>query len=67
VGWLAIPPVGADVWLEFEGGDLDYPIWSGCFWSKADDVPVNPAVPQTKVLKTDGVTITIDDTRATAG
>lgn len=28
----AIPPVGANVWIEFERGDLDFPIWSGCFW-----------------------------------
>lgn len=28
----AIPTIGANVWIEFEGGDLDYPIWSGCFW-----------------------------------
>jgi hypothetical protein len=28
----AIPPVGANVWIEFERGDPDYPIWSGCFW-----------------------------------
>ena len=32
VGFFAIPPVGANVWVEFEGGDPDYPIWSGCFW-----------------------------------
>ena len=28
----AIPPVGTTVWIEFERGELDYPIWSGCFW-----------------------------------
>ena len=31
----AIPPVGANVWIEFEGGDLNYPIWSGCFWGQS--------------------------------
>ena len=35
VGWYAIPPVGANVWIEFERGDSDYPIWSGCFWGCA--------------------------------
>ena len=29
VGFFAIPPVGAKVWVEFERGDPDYPIWSG--------------------------------------
>ena len=33
VGLFALPPVGTGVWVEFEGGDLDYPIWSGCFWA----------------------------------
>ena len=32
VGFFMIPPVGANVWVEFEGGNIDYPIWSGCFW-----------------------------------
>jgi hypothetical protein len=32
MGLVMVPPVGANVWIEFEGGDLDHPIWSGCFW-----------------------------------
>lgn len=39
-GVLAVPPTGAHVWIEFEGGDPDKPIWSGGFWSTAADVPV---------------------------
>jgi uncharacterized protein involved in type VI secretion and phage assembly len=31
-GFFAIPPIGANVWVEFEAGDPDHPIWSGCFW-----------------------------------
>jgi uncharacterized protein involved in type VI secretion and phage assembly len=61
VGWFAIPPQGANVWVEFEGGDLDHPIWSGCFWDRGQ-VPVSPAAAAKKVLKTQGVTLTIDDT-----
>jgi hypothetical protein len=60
VGLFAIPPVGANVWVEFEGGDTDYPIWSGCFWG-VGEVPASPAVPQMKVLKTDGITLTLSD------
>ena len=30
-----IPPIGAGVWVEFEQGDPDYPIWVGCFWGLA--------------------------------
>ena len=40
VGFFALPPVGANVWVEFEGGDPDYPIWSGCFWG-AGEVPAH--------------------------
>ena len=43
VGFFAIPPVGANVWVEFEGGDPDYPIWSGCFWGTGE-VPATPAM-----------------------
>lgn len=61
VGLFLIPPTGADVWVEFEGGDPDFPIWTGCFWGKASDVPARPAVAQTKLLKTDGLTLTVND------
>ena len=33
-GFLFIPEVGAGVWVEFEEGDLEFPIWTGTFWSK---------------------------------
>jgi hypothetical protein len=35
----ALPKVGTSVWVEFEKGDLNSPIWSGCFWSTADLPP----------------------------
>src|SRR5215211_835023 len=57
VGFFAVPPVGANVWVECEGGNPDRPIWSGCFWGSGE-VPVLPAVAQAKVLKTDGVKLT---------
>ena len=40
VGFFAVPPVGANVWVEFEAGDPDYPIWSGCFWGKRRGAPL---------------------------
>ena len=39
MGVYVVPLIGAGVWVEFEGGDTDYPIWSGCFWGSAADVP----------------------------
>lgn len=33
-GLLFIPEVGAGVWVEFEEGDLEFPVWVGTYWSK---------------------------------
>ncbi|MFS0736125.1 phage baseplate assembly protein V [Sphingomonas sp. 1P06PA] len=38
-GMVAVPPPGAGVWVEFEAGDPDRPIWSGCFWGSAAELP----------------------------
>jgi uncharacterized protein involved in type VI secretion and phage assembly len=66
VGFFFLPPVGANVWVEFEGGNKDYPIWSGCFWNKGD-VPANPVTADMKVIKTDTATITINDQQGSGG
>ena len=66
VGLYLIPPVGASVWVEFEHGDPEYPIWSGCFWASGE-LPALPASPDVKVLKTTAGTITINDTSGSAG
>lgn len=39
MGFYVLPPIGAGVWVEFEQGDLDYPIWTGCWWGTAAEVP----------------------------
>lgn len=49
-GMFTVPIIGSGVWIEFEKGDPDYPIWTGCFYGSAGDVPalartVPPAVP----------------------
>ena len=66
VGLYLIPPVGASVWVEFEHGNPEYPIWSGCFWASGE-LPALPASPDVKVLKTTAGTITINDTSGSAG
>jgi Type VI secretion system/phage-baseplate injector OB domain len=59
-GCFMVPPIGSQVWVEFEQGDPDYPIWSGGFWGLVADVPVfataPPAIPpgQNIVLQTTG-------------
>lgn len=40
MGVFTLPLIGAGVWVEFEQGDPDYPIWVGGFWGTAAEVPV---------------------------
>jgi hypothetical protein len=37
-GMYMVPPIDTNVWIEFEHGDVNYPIWTGCYWTK-DQVP----------------------------
>jgi uncharacterized protein involved in type VI secretion and phage assembly len=39
MGVYLVPPIGAGVWVEFEHGDASRPIWVGCRWGAASDVP----------------------------
>jgi hypothetical protein len=50
VGFFFIPETGAGVWIEFEGGDVSYPIWSGCYW-RTDELPAD-ASPSTRGVVT---------------
>jgi Type VI secretion system/phage-baseplate injector OB domain len=34
-----VPPVGAGVWIEFEQGDPNKPIWCGGFWGGSTELP----------------------------
>jgi uncharacterized protein involved in type VI secretion and phage assembly len=38
-GVYCVPQIGAGVWVEFEQGDPDHPVWVGGFWGSAADVP----------------------------
>ena len=60
VGFFAIPPRDANVWVEFEGGDPDYPIWAGCFWGTGE-MPVTPAIAEVKVFKTEYINMVLSD------
>lgn len=44
-GFFAVPQIGAAVWIEFEQGDSDYPIWTGGFWGAFAEVPVTALAP----------------------
>ncbi len=66
VGLFLIPPTDASVWIEFEHGHPDYPIWTGCFWAQGE-LPATPAIAEMKVLKTDLCTITLNDVQGIGG
>ena len=38
-GMVALPMIGSGVWVEYEQGDPDFPIWVGCFWGSAAELP----------------------------
>ncbi len=71
VGFLAKPPVGATVWVEFEGGNPDSPIWAGCFWDEAEFLEpfevnlIDPAM--VKVFQTASTKFILNDTEVLGG
>lgn len=70
MGFFAIPSVGAGVWIEFEHGDPDYPIWSGAWWGSAAEIPpalLAPPYQKVMVRTKGGNTITLDDTPGVGG
>ena len=60
VGFHFIPPKGAQVWVEFEGGDTSRAIWTGCFWAK-DQMPDDAESADIKLIVTYKATLKIDD------
>jgi hypothetical protein len=72
MGVYLVPPIGAGVWVEFEQGDADHPVWVGCRWGSSADVPslalaglpISPSI----VLQTAGQNcIVISDVPGPAG
>jgi uncharacterized protein involved in type VI secretion and phage assembly len=49
-GIAFLPEPGNGVWIEFEGGDLSYPVWTGCYWRDGEKPP--EAAPNVKVIVT---------------
>jgi uncharacterized protein involved in type VI secretion and phage assembly len=72
MGFFAVPKVGAGVWIEFEHGDPDHPIWAGCWWGGVSEMPSTllapPPASKKVMLRTEaGHSILIDDTPGTGG
>ena len=59
-GIAFLPEVGSGVWIEFEGGDVSYPIWVGCYWREGEIPP--DATPTVKTVVTaKGAKLLLDD------
>jgi uncharacterized protein involved in type VI secretion and phage assembly len=43
IGFFFLPQVGDMVWVEFEEGELDHPIWSGGSWARPGNQSELPA------------------------
>jgi uncharacterized protein involved in type VI secretion and phage assembly len=72
MGAYMIPQIGAGVWVEFEQGNPDYPIWSGCWFGSAAEVPAlalagNPASPNIVLQTTLQNTIVVSDVPGPTG
>lgn len=69
MGIAFLPEIGSGVWIEFEGGDVSYPIWVGCFWHDGEQPSDATASVKAIVTKAgqkilfdeDGGTITVTD------
>lgn len=71
-GVFVVPAIGSAVWIEYEQGDLDYPIWTGGFWGSAAEVPAialagNPLSPSIVLQTGLGNSITLSDLPGPAG
>lgn len=62
-GMYYVPKPGSNVWIEFQDGDPDFPIWTGCFPETPADAPkIALATPTGTTLGTiSGYTMTIDE------
>jgi len=60
VGVAFLPEIGSGVWIAFEGGDVSFPVWLGCFW-RSGELPSDVA-PSVKVIVTKApLEIKLDD------
>jgi uncharacterized protein involved in type VI secretion and phage assembly len=64
-GLFMVPEIGAELWVEFEAGNINHPIWTGTTWKKEGDAPEEAAErsPHMRQLKTpSGQILSFDDT-----
>ena len=70
MGFFVLPDVGAAVWMEFEHGDPDYPVWVGSWVGSRTDMPsdlMTPPYKKTMLVTQSGHSIILDDTPGAGG
>jgi uncharacterized protein involved in type VI secretion and phage assembly len=60
-GWLMLPKENDGVWIEFEAGNRDQPIWSGFWWANKDKLPDDAGVESHVLATPKGHQILLDD------
>jgi len=60
VGFAFLPEVCSGVWIEFEGGDVSYPIWVGAYW-RDGELPSDAAAAKKLIQTKAGHKIVFDD------
>jgi len=64
-GFFVVPAIDSAVWVEFEGGDIRKPIWTGGFWAESQIPPLAlaapPALQQLVIQTTAGNTLLVSD------
>ena len=63
VGVIMLPELGSGVWIEFEGGDVSYPIWVGGYWH-AGEVPSQASATVKSIVTTAGSLAMDDDAQS---
>jgi uncharacterized protein involved in type VI secretion and phage assembly len=71
-GWYALPQIGAGVWVEFEAGNPDYPIWTGCWYGASSELPsaassAPPVLPSVVIASQTFNVIELNDVPGTGG
>lgn len=71
-GLFVVPDIGSQVWVEFEHGNPDYPIWVGCFWGSSAEVPAlalaaPPELQQVTIQTLEQNTLVISDVPGPTG
>src|SRR5438045_8574732 len=70
MGFFALPAVGAGVWIEFEQGNPDYPIWSGCWFGSQSEIPsslLSPPYQKSMIITSGGNRVLLDDSPGSGG